>query len=151
VPRLPPARMHWQSFIDKALAKRPEDRYQSANEMLDALDSVQKRIALIAPIAAVATTLKAVPERLERSLNVPLRAKPNSAIAIVVAGVLILAAAWMMELRTRGAPSDALRSGANAKASDAAAKEPSVAAVGKAPHTAVSDPPDAATNADLVA
>jgi len=77
VPRLPPSRMHWQSFLEKAMAKRPEDRYQTAQEMLDALAGVETRIAIIAPLAAVATTLAGVPEKIERSLNVPVRASPN--------------------------------------------------------------------------
>jgi len=93
IPRLPPARLHWQSFLDRALAKRPEDRFQSAQEMLDALDSVQTRITLIKPIAAVATSLAAVPEKIERSLNVPVHASPKGALAIVAIGVALLAAA----------------------------------------------------------
>ena len=43
IPRLPPALKHWQGFIDKAMAKRPEDRYASAREMLDGLDEVERR------------------------------------------------------------------------------------------------------------
>jgi len=90
VPHLPPARMHWQSLIEKAMAKRPEDRFQSAEEMLHALEIVEKRMAVIAPLAAVATSLAAVPERLERSLNVPVRTRPTSAILIVALGVFSL-------------------------------------------------------------
>lgn len=44
VPRLPPARRHWQDFIDRALAKRPEQRYKSAAAMLRALDQVERYI-----------------------------------------------------------------------------------------------------------
>lgn len=43
IPRLPPVLKHWQPFIDKAMAKRPEDRYASASEMLAALDEIERR------------------------------------------------------------------------------------------------------------
>ena len=43
VPRLPPVLKHWQGFLDRALAKRPADRFTSAREMLDALDELEKR------------------------------------------------------------------------------------------------------------
>ena len=43
IPRLPSVLKHWQGFFDKALAKRPEDRYGSAREMLDALDEIERR------------------------------------------------------------------------------------------------------------
>ncbi|MBK6924157.1 MAG: protein kinase [Thermomonas sp.] len=43
IPRLPPVLRHWQGFIDKSLAKQPADRYASAQEMLDALDELERR------------------------------------------------------------------------------------------------------------
>ncbi|HET7924421.1 MAG TPA: SUMF1/EgtB/PvdO family nonheme iron enzyme, partial [Rhodanobacteraceae bacterium] len=45
VPRLPPMRRIWQPFIDKAMAKRPEARFQNAEEVLAGLDQIQARIA----------------------------------------------------------------------------------------------------------
>src|SRR5450432_1622460 len=94
VPHLPPARRHWQALIDKAMAKNPDDRFQTASEMLDVLDTIEKRIALMAPITAVATTLATVPERLERNLNISVRLRPTWAIAIVVVGLGMLSA-WL--------------------------------------------------------
>jgi len=44
VPRLPMLRRVWQPFIDKAMAKRPETRFQSAEEVLAALDAIELRI-----------------------------------------------------------------------------------------------------------
>jgi hypothetical protein len=44
VPRLPAARRLWQPFIDKAMAKRPEARFQSAEEVIAALDAIGQRI-----------------------------------------------------------------------------------------------------------
>ena len=43
IPRLPPTLKHWQGFIDRAMAKRPEDRYASAQDMLLALDQLEAR------------------------------------------------------------------------------------------------------------
>ena len=43
IPRLPPTLKHWQGFIDKAMAKRPEERFASAQDMLLALDQLEAR------------------------------------------------------------------------------------------------------------
>ena len=43
IPRLPAPLRHWQGFIDKAMAKKPGDRYSSAREMLDALGEIERR------------------------------------------------------------------------------------------------------------
>ena len=40
VPRLRPARQHWQAFIDRAMAKAPAERFQNAAQMEAALDLV---------------------------------------------------------------------------------------------------------------
>ncbi len=37
VPRLPPEKRHWQPFIDRAMAKSPDNRYRNAQQMLGAL------------------------------------------------------------------------------------------------------------------
>ena len=43
VPRLPAVLKHWQPLVDKAMAKQPEQRYASANDMLQALDALERR------------------------------------------------------------------------------------------------------------
>lgn len=43
VPRLPSSLKHWQVLIDKSMAKKPEDRYASAQDMLEALNGIQAR------------------------------------------------------------------------------------------------------------
>lgn len=48
VPRLPKERAHWQGFIDKALARAPAQRFQSAMEMAEALDRIPDAPPLIA-------------------------------------------------------------------------------------------------------
>ncbi len=45
VPRLPVTRRVWQPLIDKALAKHPDARFQSAEEMLAALDVIEKQMS----------------------------------------------------------------------------------------------------------
>jgi hypothetical protein len=63
VPRLPMLRRVWQPFIDKALAKRPESRYQSAEEVLAALDEIEARLTA-PPKRGVARWWREVTERL---------------------------------------------------------------------------------------
>lgn len=44
LPRLPAAHRAWQPFLDRALAKSLNDRFQSAEELLQALDEVDRRL-----------------------------------------------------------------------------------------------------------
>lgn len=48
VPRLPKDRAQWQGFIDKALARQPAQRFQTAAEMAAALDRIPDAPSLIA-------------------------------------------------------------------------------------------------------
>jgi serine/threonine-protein kinase PpkA len=127
VPHLPPARLHWQSFIDKALAKKPEDRFQSAQEMLLALDTVATRLAIIEPLTAVAATLATMPERLERGLRAPVQTRPNSALAIVGLGVAILVGGALYGLRTQQTALPPATASAPSSAPAMAANPPSLA------------------------
>ncbi|WP_290891280.1 serine/threonine-protein kinase, partial [Arenimonas sp.] len=40
VPRLPAEKKHWQSFLDRAMAKSPDNRYRNAQQMLSALNQI---------------------------------------------------------------------------------------------------------------
>ena len=40
VPRLPPEKKHWQPFLDRAMAKSPDNRYRNAQQMLSALNQI---------------------------------------------------------------------------------------------------------------
>ena len=40
VPRLPPGKQHWQAFIDRAMAKAPDDRFADAAQMREALERI---------------------------------------------------------------------------------------------------------------
>lgn len=72
VPRLPPMVSAWQAWIDKALAKSPGQRFQSAQEMADALSAIdghgagaqpsrtKPRIGIPAWVIGAATSITAV-------------------------------------------------------------------------------------------
>lgn len=42
IPRLPAELMQWQRFIDRAMAKSPANRFRSAQQMLEALDRIER-------------------------------------------------------------------------------------------------------------
>ena len=146
VPHLPPARMHWQSFIDKALAKKPDDRFQTAQEMLGAIDTVATRLAIIEPLTAVAATLATVPERLERGLKSPVQTRPTSALAIVAAGVAILVGGTLYGMHTQQAAAPAATSVANAPVSRVATSTPSSAGTQAQPDAQIPSAAAAVTN-----
>jgi serine/threonine-protein kinase PpkA len=43
IPRLPPEKKHWQPFIDRAMAKSPDNRFRNAQQMLTALMQVASK------------------------------------------------------------------------------------------------------------
>ena len=43
VPRLPAGKRHWQGFIDRAMAKSPAQRFDNAQQMLQALGRIDRR------------------------------------------------------------------------------------------------------------
>ena len=61
IPRLPPTLKHWQGFIDRAMAKRPEDRFASAQDMLLALDQLEARAGKGFVAVEVPATIEAEP------------------------------------------------------------------------------------------
>ena len=50
IPRLSAERKHWQGFIDRAMAKSPDNRFRNAQQMLSALNqlAVRERAVLVA-------------------------------------------------------------------------------------------------------
>jgi len=79
VPRLRSARRHWQEFIDRAMAKSPSERFQTAAQMEAALDAIATQLG-DAPAAAYATKLMA-------AVNAPQR--ETRAYAGIIAGVVL--------------------------------------------------------------
>ena len=108
-PPLPPQLALFQPVLDKALAKKPEERYQRASEMIEHLQELlalykqQNPTGKTAPVAkpvsstevtAIATAVaKPVTAQQKTAVNAPV-AKKNSMplIAAVVIGVLVIAA-----------------------------------------------------------
>ncbi|HET7610796.1 MAG TPA: bifunctional serine/threonine-protein kinase/formylglycine-generating enzyme family protein [Rhodanobacteraceae bacterium] len=59
IPRLPPLVGGWQAWIDKALAKSPDQRFQSAQEMADALSAIDGRRRVRPVVAPITSRLRA--------------------------------------------------------------------------------------------
>lgn len=87
VPRLPSVLKHWQGMIDKSMAKKPEDRYASAQDMLEALADLQTRAGKNLGVVEVPPTTKLDGSPAPRGLNW----KPIAMAAATVAGVAALA------------------------------------------------------------
>ena len=97
VPRLPQLRRHWQPFVDKAMAKLPEARFQSAEEVLAALDAISERIT--AP--PVHGPQKLVRDLVERTAAIPRRTR---ALAIGLMITIALAALIVLLPHSPGPP-----------------------------------------------
>ena len=135
IPRLPAERKHWQSFIDRAMAKSPDNRFRNAQQMLSALNqpAVRERAVLAAhesaPVAPV----------------VPLLQRPwlrPALFAVAAATILVMT---VLLLRTPPAPvvaSNDFFTGAEAPAAVPSADDP-VTAPAEAPSAsdAISDAP----------
>lgn len=85
IPRLPEDKAHWQGFINRAMAKRPEDRFRNAQAMQRALDPIERHVRHAAGL----------PGRLRQALN----KRPSVLVAVgalvavaIVATVLPLVA-----------------------------------------------------------
>jgi len=83
IPRLPSALKHWQGFIDKAMAKKPDQRFASARDMLDALGQLENRTGrAFAPVD--------VPDTASSAVLSPLPGKRGKALAIGLVALVAL-------------------------------------------------------------
>lgn len=96
VPRLPAANAHWQPFIDRALAKTPDARFASAQEMMTALDHIERDAAVLArqavPAEPVAPVVVAHPRRAAWLSAGPLFLAASACVLLVLAIVVALQA-----------------------------------------------------------
>jgi len=92
IPRLPPRRRRWQPFIDKAMAKSPEERFQSAEQMEGALDAIAEQLGA-KPDEAYATKL--LPTLSEAQRGSRMRSGVVLAVVLSVAGAALIGYALM--------------------------------------------------------
>jgi formylglycine-generating enzyme required for sulfatase activity len=100
IPRLSPRRRRWQPFIDKAMAKSPEERFQSAEQMEGALDAIAEQLG-DKPDEAYATKL--LPSLSDSPSGSRARTGVALAIVLSVAGAALIGYA-LMRLRQSPAP-----------------------------------------------
>ncbi|WP_460452814.1 bifunctional serine/threonine-protein kinase/formylglycine-generating enzyme family protein [Arenimonas aestuarii] len=92
VPRLATEKKHWQPFIDRAMAKSPDNRYRNAQQMLGALNQIaagKRAEPLINP-----DLVRGVAERWWKPVL-------TTASAALLAGVAIL---WLLDGREEAEP-----------------------------------------------
>lgn len=90
VPRLPPEKKHWQPFIDRAMAKSPDNRFRNAQQMLLALNQIANKEKM------VVETAEATPAATSAAARPWL--KP-ALIGAGVAGVVALSAMYLLANR----------------------------------------------------
>jgi serine/threonine-protein kinase PpkA len=139
VPRLPPEKRHWQEFIDKAMAKRPADRFQDAREMMMALERVvdHAKRASASPLPGRA--------RITSAASAAAHSRAGRIALAVGAAAMLVAAIWFG--RWTSTPPQESRSVATA-ASTAAPPTPVLALSGSDPMTDLSQV-DAASATEL--
>ena len=89
IPRLPPEKKHWQAFIDRAMAKSPDNRYRNAQQMLSALNLAAGKerpsaspSPVVEPSAVVFSPSRPAPTR--RAIPMPVLI----GVSVVVLGLL---------------------------------------------------------------
>ena len=140
IPRLPAERRHWQSFIDRAMAKSPDNRFRNAQQMLGALNQLAGRERAL-PAASQ--------EHAPLTPMVPLWQRPwlrPALFAVAAATILVMTA---LLLRTPTAPAvasndfftgDEAPTAAMPPATDAAAAPAQAPAASNAPTAATPEP-----------
>ncbi|SFN24420.1 bifunctional serine/threonine-protein kinase/formylglycine-generating enzyme family protein [Dokdonella immobilis] len=89
IPKLPEEKSHWQGFINRAMAKRPEDRFRNAQAMQRALDPIERHVRHAAGL----------PGRLRRAVN----KRPSVLVAVgALVAVAIVATVLPLMAGLRG-------------------------------------------------
>lgn len=86
VPRLPVTRRIWQPLIDRALAKQPDVRFQSAEELLATLDVIERRLQAPRPTGFS----KWWRQLIERTVAIPRRQRAIALCALVLLALMAL-------------------------------------------------------------
>jgi len=142
IPRLVARHKHWQPFIDKAMAKAPDERFQDAAQFEAALDQIAARLG-DTPDAAYATKALPAIAAAKRSIMSPLVV---GAVVIGLAGALMVGYA-IVKLR-RAAPADGtIAATAQPGEPEAAAQSP--VATAEAPSSTPATAPGTPATADV--
>lgn len=128
VPRLPAAKAHWQEFIDRALAKSPDARFANAQEMMAALDHIEReRSATAAPPRPVEVA-PAIPARAARRGGINPAFVAVAACVVLLLAIVVAMQAWNIGGTSTPAPSE--RGNADAADTAVAAADGAMAAPG---------------------
>ncbi len=112
VPDLPPEKAHWQAFVDKAMAKKPEQRFRNAQAMQRGLEPVRRHLSRAqGPVGRARSFVRASPPALLVAFGALV------ALSIVT---LALPRAWRMNQPTPEPVSIGLVPEANAAGASAA-------------------------------
>jgi formylglycine-generating enzyme required for sulfatase activity len=137
IPRLSPRRRRWQPFIDKAMAKSPEERFQSAEQMEGALDAIAEQVG-DKPDEAYATKLLPTLNAAPRGARI--RSGVALAVVLSVAGAVLIGYALM---RLRHAPTAIQETAAATAVPPASEQVPAAQAPGADAPTPAAIAPDA--------
>jgi formylglycine-generating enzyme required for sulfatase activity/tRNA A-37 threonylcarbamoyl transferase component Bud32 len=97
IPRLPPDKKHWQPFIDRAMAKSPDNRFRNAQQMMSALMQIaNKERPAGGSGKGAAVPLPAVPAQWQRPVLL-------GVIGLVGVGLIVAAALQWKASRDREA------------------------------------------------
>ncbi len=131
VPRLPSSLKHWQPLIDRAMAKKPEDRYASANDMLAALDAIEQRAGKgfgtvnVGSIPTPTASTEEAPTRAGKGRGIVLA---FGVLAVLAAGAYFGLQSWR-EAQTTTTPTPPAAHAAPTTAAPAVAQAPDTSAV----------------------
>jgi serine/threonine-protein kinase PpkA len=95
IPRLSPDKKHWQGFIDRAMAKQPENRYRNAQQMLTALNVLSETAKTRAVASADGGVEQKKRSSIARSWWIP--------ASLIVVGLAILGFSLQTLLKDRNA------------------------------------------------
>jgi formylglycine-generating enzyme required for sulfatase activity len=143
IPRLPLRRRRWQAFIDKAMAKSPDERFQTAGQMEAALDRIAAQIGDTPDVAYQTKLLPAVAETGAK------RSSSGLAVAVVVALAGALMVGYALNRMRRDVPDAAAAANSSHGETSTTASSPATPAeTAGAPAPAVAPVVDAPAHAE---
>ncbi len=100
IPLLPAAKAHWQTFIDRAMAKTPDARFATAREMMGALDIIELGRQPAPQAATAAATVRGLTARSLRTSPAFLSA---GAVVVLLLAILVAYLAWSSQAQSPAA------------------------------------------------